>query len=72
MQVSANLKEALIDQINRVVSSTSQSNMPAIYGAAAAAEVKRLRPSASDPDAAVSEVRSHDLQASSPLVQRLA
>lgn len=42
------MQDRLIREIQSVVSSTSQSNIPAIYGMAAAAEVKRLRPMSSE------------------------
>ena len=54
--MSGDLKKSLIKQITRVVTSTSLSTMPTIYGVAAAAEVKRLRPASQDPHAQASEV----------------
>ena len=45
MQIPEDVREGLQEQIIRVVSTTSRSNIPAIYGMAAAAEVKRLQPS---------------------------
>ena len=50
VQLSTELKNKLIDQIRRVVTSSSQSNIPTIYGMTAQAEVKRLRPSADTAD----------------------
>lgn len=52
LQVPESIRQRMVDEIDRIVSSTSQSNMPSIYGMAAAAEVKRLRPVSSS----VSEV----------------
>lgn len=54
LQVPENVRQRMVEEIDRIVSSTSQSNMPSIYGMAAAAEVKRLRPVSSS----VSEVLS--------------
>ena len=48
MQVPESVQERLIREIQNIISSTSQSNIPAIYGMAAAAEVKRLRPMSSE------------------------
>jgi hypothetical protein len=44
VQVPEDLRDVLVSDITQVVDSTSQSNLPAIYGMVAAAEVKRLRP----------------------------
>lgn len=55
LQVPKDVRQRMVEEIDRIVSSSSQSNMPSIYGMAAAAEVKRLRPVSSS----VSEVQSH-------------
>ena len=57
LQVPEDVRDALIAEITRVVSSTSQSNLPAIYGMAAAADVKRLRPKSSETAADILQVR---------------
>jgi hypothetical protein len=48
MQVPPDVRERMVAEIERVVLSTSQSNIPSIYGMAAAVEVKRLRPAVAD------------------------
>lgn len=47
-KVPETIHSRLIREIQSVISSSSQSNIPAIYGMAAAAEVKRLRPMSSE------------------------
>lgn len=42
------MQHRLVREIQSAISSSSQSNIPAIYGMAAAVEVKRLRPMSSE------------------------
>jgi hypothetical protein len=48
VQLAPDVSQGLVEQIGRVVTSTSKSNIPSIYGMAAEAEVKRLRRTSSD------------------------
>ena len=55
MQVPKEIRPGLIRELERIAGGTSQSTMPAVYGMAAAAEVKRIEKS--DGLDTVSEVR---------------
>lgn len=66
--------EMLKEEITKVLSSSMQSNMPAIYGMAAAAEVKRLRPlssQATEGDAAQLELAAAEMAQSAASLVRL-
>jgi hypothetical protein len=53
LQIPEAVRQRMVEEIDRIISSTSQSTIPSIYGMAAAAEVKRLQPVSSS----FSEVR---------------